>query len=1142
MPVDFRSAQMLITQYRTILRRCRLLVRPRREPAPCFVELEAVEPRILLSTTVGGITLDHIAAYTFDGPDATDEFGRSVSGAGDVNNDGHDDLIVGSYFDDDAGTNAGSATIYSGLDGSVLHRFEGDEAGDFFGWSVSEAGDVNADGFADVIVGAPVGGAGNEGFARVFSGQDGSTLYTLNGDSSGDQLGWFVGFAGDVDADGFDDVIIGAPRDDNNGENSGSARVVSGQDGSELYEFNGDSADDGFGRSATGAGDVNGDGFDDLIVGAENDDNNGAGSGSARVLSGQDGSELYEFNGLAANNFFGFAVSFAGDINLDGFDDMIVAGTQGGANNGGYAQVLSGQDGSVLLTVDGKSDGDLFGRSVSAAGDVNNDGYPDLIVGATRDDNNGAESGSARIISGLDGSQLHEFSGDASRDFFGEAVSGAGDVNGDGIPDFIIGAPFGGANDGGYARVFVSDLTAPLATITGTVWEDLDSDGIQDAGENGVANVTVNLLDDLGNPVPRTTTTDANGDYTFEALWPDDYIVEFEDFPAGLGLSPQDIGGNDTLDSDPDPLTGRTSVVTVASGDTSTDHDAGLKVASSEITVEVNGSEIADGSDKDAGIDIGASEQNGTAAQVTITVRNDGDATLSLQTPDLPDGFTMAEALDSSIAPSGSDTFTIQIDTTSTGVFAGVVTIDSNDSNEGEYTFWIFGDVQSSTPATRFEPGDPAGTTGGDTQIVDDGGNHVMQLTEDNDSLWNDTINLPADAQSIVFDYQFTQPGTGDRLVALIDGVEAWAIVGSDAGTMTELVTAPPIDVSASAGGSITFELRLEANGANTGPDQAQVNVDNVVVLTELPAQLLAGSVFFDGSSFDSDADGDAASTLQKSLLEPGQTATAANYTSSSAGVTGLIFDFVNPDGAVDLSDFTFTTGLDNTPDDWAAAPDPTVDFQPGAGVGGTDRVLLTWSSADAIKDAWLEVTIHAGGNTGLGSEQVYYFGNIIGDVSGDGLTNATDVLQIWANRRFADNPATVEDIWDINKDGLTNATDVLQAWGARKFGGDAIPLITPGLGGAAVAGDDPMAPLSLTVDPLNVSSPADDSLNVPVSAPAILPTMGPVRWADVANDPPVKVDALQLSSRALSAIDADDDQDSLAYLTRDITTADLLR
>jgi hypothetical protein len=106
----------------------------------------------------------------------------------------------------------------------------------------------------------------------------------FNGDSASDEFGYSVSGAGDVNGDGFDDLIVGVPRDDNNGSNSGSARVFSGATGQVLYTFNGDFAGDEFGYSVSGAGDVNNDGFADLIVGARLDDNNTTNSGSARVF------------------------------------------------------------------------------------------------------------------------------------------------------------------------------------------------------------------------------------------------------------------------------------------------------------------------------------------------------------------------------------------------------------------------------------------------------------------------------------------------------------------------------------------------------------------------------------------------------------------------------------------------------------------------------------------------------------------------------------------------------------------------------------------------------------------------------------------------------------------------------------------
>lgn len=434
----------------------------------------------------------------------------------------------------------------------ILYSFSGEGPDEAFGNSVSVAGDINKDGYNDLIVGAP--GNSDHGYfsgsAQVINGITGDVLYTFNGSGIYERFGRSVSDAGDVNGDGYVDVVVGAENDDNNGTDTGSAQIFSGKDGSTLYIFNGDHSTDPsgypdlFGRSVSGAGDVNNDGYGDIIVGAWGDDNTGYQSGSTKIFSGIDGSVLYTLNGSNENATLGYSVSAAGDVNLDGYADVIVGIPGDGPNAyAGSARVISGINGSILYIlvgdgVESSSDRDGFGISVDGAGDVNNDGYPDLIIGAPLDDPNGTYSGSAKVFSGADGHLLHTFYGSTAYNAFGTSVSGAGDVNADGYADIIVGAPWGkdnNARETGSAHIFSGMDGSVLYALYGDDWTNDFGTSVSNLGDintDGYADVVVGAPGHVNNG----NTSGMARVFSGKALWSD----------------ADNDGQNDAIDADDD--------------------------------------------------------------------------------------------------------------------------------------------------------------------------------------------------------------------------------------------------------------------------------------------------------------------------------------------------------------------------------------------------------------------------------------------------------------------------------------------------------------------------------------------------------------------------------------------------------------
>jgi hypothetical protein len=386
--------------------------------------------------------------YHVDGNSANDDFGTSVAPIGDLNGDGRIDFLVGAPREFGSGT----AFVRSGLDGSQLFRFVGDVVGDRFGHAVAGAGDVDGDGHPDAIVGAPdnANAGPDGGMVRMFSGRDGSVIRSIDGPTANDRFGRSVGGGGDADADGYDDVVVGAPVE----FGTGTAHVLSGRNGSSIWRFNGDAIGDEFGHSVAFVGDVDGDGFADIAVGAHLNANSGPNGGLVRVFSGRTGNPLYTVDAPSADDRFGYSVRGAGDVDLNGVPDVLVgAPVEFGT---GTAFVLDGRTGAVLRKLHGDDIGDRFGHSVGGAGDVDGDGYADFLVGAPEDDDTGANAGSVRLLSGRTGAPLRTWFGDAAGDQFGFDVALV-DVDGDGFEEAVGGVPFSDVGGPESGRVSVYD-------------------------------------------------------------------------------------------------------------------------------------------------------------------------------------------------------------------------------------------------------------------------------------------------------------------------------------------------------------------------------------------------------------------------------------------------------------------------------------------------------------------------------------------------------------------------------------------------------------------------------------------------------------------------------------------------------------
>lgn len=465
--------------------------------------------RITVGTPLLG--LDDVAAgmggFVIDGALVDHESGWAVSGGGDVDGDGLDDLLVTSIVAD---AGAGRAWVVLGkADGTAVDlgdvdagvggfAIAGELAGDEVGTAAAIVDDVNADGLADVLLGAPLAGAAGRAYL-VHGKADGTTVdladvalgmggFVLDGGGAGEDAGSSVAGAGDVNGDGLGDLLVGAPEG-GPVPAGGRTYVVLGKldelpvslaqvfMGVGGFAIQGAGFDDESGSSVAGAGDVNADGLDDVLVGGRWVNAGGlSNSGRCYVVFGKTNTNLVTVSTLGAGGFYVdgqtdsdeacTAVAGLGDVNGDGRSDLVVGAPY--ADDGvvlqGRAYVVMGKTDSaaVLLTnvaagmggyaIDGEAAGDFLGQAAAGPGDVDGDGYADVVLGAPNVDAPGPFAGRGYVAFGKQSGAVqlladlttrlggYRLVAEATQDQAGWSTARAGDVNGDGFADTVISA------------------------------------------------------------------------------------------------------------------------------------------------------------------------------------------------------------------------------------------------------------------------------------------------------------------------------------------------------------------------------------------------------------------------------------------------------------------------------------------------------------------------------------------------------------------------------------------------------------------------------------------------------------------------------------------------------------------------------